>query len=155
MHYRCSGLDALPFLPLFGLSDAALAERRIRRDIADAADAYPCRVSLAHAAPGESLLLLNFEHQPAESPYRACGPIYVRERSLPRFDTVDVVPEILRPRPLSIRAYDAAGMIVDADVHEGRLFEEAVARYFAQPAVDYLHVHLARRGCYACRVDRA
>lgn len=155
MHYRCTGLDPQPFLPLFGLSDEALAERRIRRDIADAAGTYPCRVSLAHAAPGESLLLLNFEHQPADSPYRARGPIYVRERSLPRFDAAGVVPEILITRPLSIRAYDATGMIVDADVHEGRAFEEAVTRYFTQPSVAYLHVHLARRGCYACRVDRA
>jgi hypothetical protein len=28
-------------------------------------------------------------------------------------------------------------------------------RYLARADVAYLHVHFARRGCFACRVDRA
>ena len=29
-----------------------------------------------------------------------------------------------------------------------------IERYLARGDVSYLHLHFARRGCYACRVDR-
>jgi len=64
------------------------------------------------------------------------------------------VPEPLAIRLLSVRAFDAAGMMTDADVVEGRELEPLIARFFADPAVDYLHVHNAKRGCFAARVDR-
>jgi hypothetical protein len=41
----------------------------------------PCRVSLTHAAVGDELLLLNYEHQPATTPYRARHAIYVSRAS--------------------------------------------------------------------------
>jgi hypothetical protein len=43
----------------------------------------------------------------------------------------------------------------DADVVDGRELEAVVERFFANPRVSYLHVHFARPGCYACRIDRA
>jgi hypothetical protein len=43
----------------------------------------------------------------------------------------------------------------DADVVEGVALENLVGRFFADPEVAFLHVHNARRGCYACRIDRA
>lgn len=42
----------------------------------------------------------------------------------------------------------------DADLCEGRDVEALAARMLADPAVAYLHVHYARAGCYACRIDR-
>ena len=30
-----------------------------------------------------------------------------------------------------------------------------IERYLARDDVAYLHIHFARRGCFACRVDRA
>ena len=154
MSFRALGLPATPFEALFALDDDALAARGIRRVIADSKPGYPCRVSLEDAEPGETLLLLPFEHHPAHSPYRASGPIFVREAAAAAFDAVDAVPPVLRGRTLSLRAYDGTGEMVDADVVDGNTVEDAIARLFARDDVSYLHVHNAKRGCYACRIER-
>ncbi len=71
MSFRFSGLSPDPFAPLFALSDSELAGRGMTRVVADSKPGYPCRVSLEDAEPGERLILLPFEHQPAHSPYKA------------------------------------------------------------------------------------
>ena len=45
--------------------------------------------------------------------------------------------------------------MVDAEVVEGTQLEPLIERLFGDQRVSFLHVHNARRGCYACRVDRA
>ena len=62
---------------------------------------------------------------------------------------------MLRLRLLSVRAYDADGLMVDADVVDGRELESVINRLFNEARVDYLHIHFARPGCFACRVHRA
>ena len=154
MPFRVRGLSPEPFKSLFDLSDAELAARDIRRVVADAPHSAPCRVTLEDAAPGEELLLLPFAHHTAHSPYQASGPIYVRKASPAAFDHVDTMPPVFEGRLLAVRAYDAGGMMLDAEVAESdprALFD----RFLADPEVDYLHVHYARRGCYSCRVERA
>ena len=156
MAFRITGLDVDLFRPLFGLTDAELAIRGVRREIADASvPGFPCRVTLAEADPGERLLLLNFEHQPARTPYRSAHAIYVREIARSTYDAIDEIPPPLRNRILSIRAFDAQAMMVDADIVDGKCAEGEIARQLSAPGVAYLHVHFARRGCYAARVDRA
>lgn len=155
MTFRISALPLAPFQPFFALPDDALLARGARRCVADEKPGFPCRVSLEDATPGERLILLNFEHQPALSPYRASGPIFVREAARQAAPEVGEVPESLRLRLLSVRAYDAADLIAEAEVVEGREFEPLVARLLDDESVAYLHVHYARRGCYAARVDRA
>jgi len=154
MSFRILGLSAQPFAELFALSDAELAARHGVRRIADTAHAFPCRISLTDAEVGEEVLLVNYEHLAVTSPYRSRHAIYLRagEQS---FDAVDVVPEMLRRRLLSVRGFDAEGMMTDADVVDGRELEALVARLFAAARTDYLHVHFARPGCYAARIDRA
>lgn len=154
MRFRISGLPAEPFAELFTLSDEALAERRAMRVMADTAHGYPCRISLTDAAPGQSLILLNYEHQPVNSPFRSTHAIYIREGE-EQFDRVDEVPEQLRRRLLSVRGFDAKGMLRDADVAQGTALEPLIERLFADENVAYLHIHMARPGCYAARVDRA
>lgn len=155
MPFQVSALPAAPFAPLFGLDDDALAARDVRRCRADEAPGFPCRVSLADAPVGATLLLLNFEHQPARSPYRASGPIFVREHAVAAAPAPDEVPQSLRLRLLSLRAYDGAGLMTAAEVVEGRDLEPLIAQLFADADVAYLHAHYARRGCYAARIDRA
>ena len=155
MPFRFRGLSSTPFEPLMALSDAQLVERGMRRMVADAQPGFPCRVSLEDAEPGERLLLLPFEHQPAHSPYRAAGPIFVRETARMTYDRAGDLPPVLLGRILSVRAYDPDGSMVDADVIDGSGVEPLLARLFAQAGTDYIHIHFARRGCYACRVDRA
>ena len=155
MDFRITGLSVAPFAPLFALSDAELAARDIVRRVCDAKPGFPCRVSMIEAEPGESVLLLQYEHQPAASPYRSAGPIYVREAARETFSAVNAVPALVRSRLLSVRAYDQAGMMLDAEVIDGKELEPIIGRFFAIKGVEYLHAHNARRGCYSCRIDRA
>lgn len=153
MSFRIRGLAAEPFAHLFSLSADELAARHIVSRIADRPHAFPCRISLTDAQVGEPVLLLNYEHLAVETPYRASHAIYVREDER-TFDAVDVVPDMLRRRLLSLRAFDSCGMMVDADVAEGRVLEADIERMLADGRVDFLHLHIARPGCYAARVER-
>lgn len=155
MPYRITGLPIDPFRPLIGLSEQELNARSMRRVIADEKPGFPCRVTLEDAEPGESLILLAHEHQPAHSPYRASGPIFVREAAVQTFDRTGEIPPVLRSRLLSLRAYDGEGMMVEADVVDGSRAEELIERMFANEAVETIHAHYARRGCYACKIERA
>ena len=154
MDYVISGLPLQPFQPLFGLDDATLRERGAVRVVADASPGYPCRITLQDAEPGERLLLLPWKHLDADTPYRAGGPIFVREAASASAVFRNEIPEQQRSRLLSVRAYDADGWMRDAEVDEGVRLEALIARFFADPQVAYLHAHNARRGCYACRIDR-
>ena len=155
MDFRIAGLDADRFRHLFGLDDAQLAQHRALRKTCDEKPGFPCRVSLADAEPGEPVLLLNYEHLPVDSPYRSSHAIYVRERPLPRFDAMNAIPDMLATRLLSLRAIDARGHIVDADVAEGAAIEPLIRRLLGLEATAYVHAHFARRGCFAARIDRA
>ena len=152
MQFRISGLPAEPFQHLFGLDDAALKRHGAVRRVAENSG-YPCRVSLTDAAAGDEVILVNYEHQDADTPYRSRHAVYVRQGER-RYDAVGEIPEQLRKRLLSVRAFDQSGMMADADVIEGRLLEEMIGRFFSNDAVAYLHLHFARPGCYAARVDR-
>jgi hypothetical protein len=154
MSFRVLGLSPDPFRPLFAMSDGKLRELGARRVIADD-PRMPCRVSMEHARLGEELLLLNFEHQPANTPYRATHAIYVRRAADKAYDVVDVIPEVLRSRLLAIRAFDAEHMMIDAEVCDGIQAADLFERFLSSAQTSYLHVHNAKRGCYATRVERA
>ena len=151
--FRIHALSAAQFQPLFALSDDALAARDMRRVVADEPGSFPCRVSLRDAEPGERLLLLPYEHHDVPTPYRASGPIFVRENASEATPAIDEVPEQLRRRLLSVRAY-GDGMMRIADVVDGKDLQARIADFFSRRDVDTLHVHFARYGCYACRVTR-
>jgi hypothetical protein len=155
MSYRITGLSPEPFRPLFGLSDAELARRGVQRMVADAPFGFPDRIEISDAAPGESLLLLNYLHQPADTPYRSGHAIFVREREVAPTDLVDDLPPAMRARPLSLRAFDAGHMMVDADLADGAGAEGLIERLLADARVAYIQAHYARRGCYAGRIERA
>lgn len=152
--FQIVGLSPLPFEPLFALSAEALAARGIRRVRAAASPGYPCRIGLEDAEAGDELLLLPFEHQPANSPYRASGPIYVKVGARQRTMATGEVPESVRRRQISLRAYDGNDMIVDAEVCDGEFVAVEIERLLRDPLVRYLHLHNAKRGCYSCLVRR-
>lgn len=155
MAFRISGLHRDQFQELLVLDDKALAARGAKRYVADAKPGFPCRVSLRDADPGERVILLPFKHQAANSPYQASGPIFVREAAQDVALAANAVPALLRTRLLAVRAYDTDDLMTEADIVDGREFETLVTRLFADERVSYMHVHFARPGCYACRVDRA
>ena len=154
MSYIITGLDSAPFRRFYGLSDEALASEQVVRMTADSKPGFPCRVTLEDAEPGETLLLLNYEHLPDASPYRSRHAIFVREGAEVPARFEDEIPEKLAIRLLSVRAFDAQAMMTDAEVVEGNALEPLILKMFADPAVAFLHVHNAGRGCFAARVDR-
>jgi hypothetical protein len=154
MSFRITGLPSAEFIGLFSLSDDALRARRAVRQVAGARLSYPCRVSLTDAELGEAVILVNYEHQRAASPYRASHAIYVREGEV-TYDAVDAVPDQLRRRMLSLRAFDERGMIVGADLVDCRELEGVIATLLANRRATYLHAHFAKYGCYAARIERA
>jgi hypothetical protein len=155
MDFRIVALPVEPFAPLFGRSEPELAAHDAVRRVADRRPGFPCRVSLRDAAPGESVLLLNYTHLALPGPYRSSHAIYVREGALECRPEVNEVPEVLATRLLSVRAFDAAGMMTDAEVSDGAQVAPLLRRYLDDPRVAYLHLHNARPGCYAAQAVRA
>jgi hypothetical protein len=155
MHpWRLAGLDPTPFQSLFELSDDALHRLGAVRRTADSVPGFPCRVSLEDAPVGAELLLLPYEHHPARSPYRASGPIFVR-RDAQRSDLAPgEVPPYVTRRLMSLRAYDASAMMIDAAVCDGAEVAAVLDGLFADGAVDYVHLHNAKRGCFSCVASR-
>lgn len=155
MSFQISPLPSEQFSYLAGMSDAELRRNNIKKVIADANPGYPCRVSLEDAAIGETLFLLNYAHLDKPTPYRASHAIYVRENAVEACLSPGYVPQVLRTRLLSVRAFDTQHDMVHADVVDGQSVEQAITTAFADPDVAYLHLHNAKPGCFAARVDRA
>ena len=153
--FRLVGLPIEPFSHLFALSDTELSACNARRVFATTKPGYPCRVSLADADIGDELLLLPFEHQAANSPYRSSGPIFVRKAAAPAHLDAGVVPDYVRKRLISVRAYDQAHLMTDALVCDGTGAEAAIQAMFVREEVAYIHLHNANRGCFSCAVVRA
>lgn len=154
MGFRISGLPLSDFETVFGLSDEALAARGVERVIVQTAHAAPCRITLEDAEPGETVLLMNYEHQPADTPYRSRHAIFVREAARARFDVADAVPDAIRRRLLSVRAFDATHRMVEAEVVEGAVLEGLLEPMLDRGDVAYVHLHYARRGCFAALAVR-
>ncbi len=154
MGFRIQGLKPEPFVEMFPLSDEALAARGARRVTAAAKPGFPCRIGLTDAEVGDEVILVHHEHHAVASPFRSSYAIYVREGER-QYDEIDRVPPALRSRLISLRAFDGEGMLVDADIVEGRELETLIERLFANPCVAYQHAHFAKPGCYAALIERA
>jgi Protein of unknown function (DUF1203) len=154
MNFRISGLPIVPFQSKLSATDEALAQQNIRVVEVDAPNAYPCRITLQDAQLGERVLLLNHRHLQSSSPFAASGPIFIRRIASESASYANEVPEQQRRRLLSVRAYDAHDMMLEAEVVEGSLLKAQITKFWQLTQVNYLHVHNARQGCYACRVDR-
>ena len=154
MSFRITGLSAAPFRHLYGLLDHELAAQGVKRCVADSKPGFPDRVEMRDIEPGETALLLNYTHQPAGTPYRASHAIFVREGATAVYEAVDEVPEMLRVRQLSLRAFDRDHMMVDADLIDGRDVERLIERLLCDGRVAYVQAHFAKRGCYAARIER-
>jgi hypothetical protein len=151
--YRIHGLSPEPFAPLFALSDAALKARGARRVFADAADGFPCRVSLEDAAPGDELLLVNHVSLDAPTPFRAAHAIYVRRDAAPATFR-GTLPAALARRTLGLRGFGADAMMRQALLAAPGEADAPIAALFADPAIDQIHAHTAAHGCFLARIVR-
>ncbi len=155
MTYRIEPLAVAWFTPLFDLSDAQLLDIGAARMISDAPNGGPCRVTLSDVEPGGRMILVHHSHlNDPTSPYRASGPIFVREHAIEAQPFIDTVPAMLSSRLLSGRVYDADASMIDADVVEGYDLDARLTDWFADPAVAEIHLHTARQGCFMARAIR-
>ena len=154
MTYRIAGLAPDAFRPLFGLSDAELAAQGAVRVTADGKPGFPCRITLEDAEPGETLILVNHVSQEAPTPYRASHAIFVREAALEAAAYVDEQPPVFAGRTLSLRGFDAEGMMQDAMLALPGEADAKIRALLEAPEIVSIHVHNAVRGCFAARIER-
>ncbi|MEJ2459257.1 MAG: DUF1203 domain-containing protein, partial [Novosphingobium sp.] len=67
---------------------------------------------------------------------------------------VDSLPPVFAGRTLSLRGFDAEGMLSDAKLAAPGEVEEKIRALFANAQVAYIHAHNAAYGCFAARIDR-
>lgn len=154
MTYRISGLDPARFAHLIGRSDTELAVHGAVRMTADAYPGFPCRVTLADARPGETLLLVNHCSHDGTNPYRATHAIFVSEGAREAASYVGEIPPALDRRILSLRGFDDAGMMQAAVLVQPGEADAAVRAMLADAAIDHIDAHNATRGCFAARIER-
>jgi len=137
------------------MSDGELAKHRAVRMKVDSKPGYPCRVSLADAEIGETVILVNFEHQTADTPFRSSHAIFVRENAQQSFPGIGVVPKLFAHRTISARAFDGGHRMRDATISPGSQLEATITAMFLDTGVAYLHLHNAQRGCFMASVTRS
>lgn len=152
--FRIRALPMEPFTHLFRLNDEALKTVGVKRMIVDEKPGFPCRVSLEDAEIGEEVLLISFEHHQTNSPYRATGPIFVRQGAVQAFPQINEIPEMLKHRFLSVRAYDDQGNMRNAITADGKSLQNKINLLFKDQKVAYLQVHNANPGCFNCQIER-
>ena len=153
--FQFQALSKTIFKPLMDMDDEQLNTRDARWILVDSEPGYPCRVSLVDASVGERVLALSFFHHDVKSPYRASGPIFVREHATKATPAVNEIPTMLLNRKLSIRAYNSEHLLIEAEVTNGTELESSIRKLFKNENAAYLHIHNASPGCFNCSVHRA
>ena len=153
--FQIVALDHQQFTRYFEMPDDELRQLGIVRRIADESPGFQCRVSLEDAKIGDELILLSYLHQSAASPYRASGPVYVRRSAKQARLPQDVLPPYATRLLISMRAYDAEHMMLQANVVDGTAAKMALETLLQSEQVAYVQLHNAKQGCFTCQVNRA
>jgi len=153
MAYRIEGLAPAAVESLFSMTDGELAERNAMRVTADSATGFPCRVSLADAAPGEELVLLNHVSHDVAGPFRTTYAIYVRKDAAPAA-YADETPPYLDTRTLGLRGFDSAGMLKAGLLAMPGEADAKIRELFETPEIAAIHAHSAAYGCFLARIER-
>lgn len=154
-NFRFVALDKKQFDNYFNLNVTELAKKDIIKMLVDEFPGFPCRVSLADAAIGEEVILLNFEHHAVNSPYKTGGPIFVSKTAKTFTAEINEVPKMFNHRLLSIRGFNKKAIMIFADVTQGDTLKEKLFEILDNAEIDYLHIHNAKPGCFNCLVERA
>lgn len=153
MSYVVRGLDPAPYQPLFGLSDEDLEARGIVRMTVSRKPSFPCRITLEDRNVGETVLLLNHLSHDVANPYRASHAIFVGKADQAA-EYVDRIPPAFETRMLSLRGFDADGMMVDALVTQPGEADAGIRKLLETPAIRIIHAHNAARGCFSAKIER-
>jgi hypothetical protein len=66
-----------------------------------------------------------------------------------------LIPDYVRTRLMSVRAYDAAHQMTPASVCAGSEAAAVIQTMFSSAAVAYIHLHNVNRGGFSCTVHLA
>lgn len=152
--FQVSSLDALEFNHFFDLSEKELSSINAIKMIAKTNPGYPCRVSLEDAQIGEEVLLLNYEHHKVNSPYKASGPVFIRRNVKTANLKTNQIPEMLKHRLLSLRAYNSSAIMIESETVKGENLADKIDMIFSNDLVNYIHIHNSGPGCYNCQINR-
>lgn len=153
--FKIHGLNQNLYSRYFDLPQAELESISAYQFKADESPCYPCRVSLADAQIGETVLAINHEHLSARSPYKSSGPIFIRKNAESVQLEINQVPVMLRHRLLSVRAYNDKSLMIEADTTMGNKLESILHRQFHNESVTLIQIHNAGPGCFNCSVVQA
>ncbi len=155
MSFQIHALPAGDYQKYFAMDAADLAAHNAQIHVVSAKPDAPCRVRLEDAEIGERVVLVNYEHQPADSPYRSAHAIFVAEGAEQAMLDIGMVPDSLTCRTLSVRGFDRADCIQDAHIVDGADLAARLSEIFTDHTIEYVHVHYAQRGCFAAKATRA
>lgn len=94
-----------------------------------------------------------FDPAAKSSPYQGAGPIFVHTTECEPYSDSEI-PDQQKRRLLSVRAYDKKHMMIDADVLQGVGLDKKAKELLTDKNVEYIHVHNAKRGCFAVQIER-
>jgi len=117
---------------------------------------YPCRHCLREASGKGGMLLLSYQAPKPKSVYGHPTAIFMCASDCKRFEQPNTIPDIVRNRLVSFRAFRSDGMMIyDAnEIVEGDGHDAAVRRIFARDEVAYINAHTAKPGCLLCHIER-
>jgi len=67
---------------------------------------------------------------------------------------VDQVPPVFETRVLSLRGFDADGMMAEAILTQPGEADAGIRQLFANPEIETIHAHNATRGCFSAKIER-
>lgn len=139
------------------ISDRAAAVHRAEGGeiyVADSFPGYPCRQCLQDVPIGDELILVSHDPFSGNSPYRSASPIFLHRESCASPVGGTELPEQLTRRQLSVRAFDDAELMIDAEIIDGSELAATMERFFARTDTVRVHIHNASRGCWAASAAR-
>lgn len=154
MAYIIEGLSPQRFERFLGMTYSELAAHNAIRYAVTNKPGFPCRVTLEDADPGETAILINHFSREESTPFRASHAIFVRESAVAPARFEDDIPPVLLTRALSLRGFDAAGMMADAITTVQGGTEEGLLKLFEDPRIVEVDAHNVARGCFLARARR-
>ena len=129
----------------------------LRRMVATDGTGFPCRVCLRCAEVGEEMLLGSYDLPRPLGIYWTPSPIFIHAEACVPYAGADEVVEIVRRNAIvSVRAYDAADMVLYdlGRIGSGDEVNGALAQALDDPRTAFVNIHTARPGCLLCRVEK-
>ncbi|HSK77725.1 MAG TPA: DUF1203 domain-containing protein [Thermoanaerobaculia bacterium] len=115
----------------------------------------PCRSCLRTFEEGtDERILFTFDPFQGLDRYPAPGPVFIHREACSRYDAQGFPPG-LKDLPLTLEAYGKGRWLVTREPVTDGDADSTIARLFAHPVVEYIHVRNTEAGCYIARVERA